>query len=98
MKDIDYLDILDGAIERIDAQLDKRDPLLEEIKRSRELTARVFETKDGQKLLAEWLKDDVVSTKVTGDSTQIGVGIAEGRRQRVREILIAINQVRQASE
>tara|TARA_R110002020_G_scaffold62221_3_gene166805 strand:- start:4971 stop:5270 length:300 start_codon:yes stop_codon:yes gene_type:complete len=97
VSDIDWLDILDGAIERVDGQLDKRDPRIEEIKRSRELTARVFNTEDGQKLLTEWLKEMSVSSGITGESTQIEAGINEGRRQRVREILIAIKQVREAA-
>ena len=98
MNKVDWLSVLDSAIDEIDSQLDARDPNVEEIKRSRELTARVFSTDDGMKLLSEWFRDDAISAGITPESTQIGVGIIEGRRQRVREILIAIKQVREASE
>ena len=98
MSDIDYLDILEGALERVDAQLDARDPRLEEIKRDRELKARVFNTVDGRKLIASWLEEISIGKGVSAESTLIEVGIFEGRRQMIREIITATKQVEEASQ
>lgn len=96
--EIDFLDILDGAIERIDAQLDAKDPNMELIKRDRELKARVFSTPDGKKLMTSWLEDIALGKGVSAESSQIEVGIFEGKRQMVKELMAAIKQVRDNSQ
>ena len=95
---IDFLDILEGAIERVDEQLEARDPSIELIKRDRELKARVFSTPDGMKLMRSWLEDIALGRGVSAESTQIEVGIFEGKRQMVKELMAAIKQVKDNSQ
>jgi len=64
------------------------------IQKDRELIHLVFEQSDaGQELLAKWTKDLVMTPSVHANSTQFEAGLAEGGKQLIRNIIIAIQSV-----
>lgn len=69
------------------------------VQKDRELIHRVFEqTEAGQELLTKWTKDLIMTPSVHAQSTQFEAGLAEGGKQLIRNIIIAIKSVEKSDE